>query len=93
MRNSRWGNIPVQYARAEHAPADEDNIKEIVPIREGMTVWFINREYLEKAVELLCDAKYTLEVNYRDNSFYVVKDARPKTTKVFDVTSGRFIEV
>lgn len=34
----RKNRIPVQYLRADHAPANEDNIARVVRISKGMTV-------------------------------------------------------
>lgn len=89
----RKNRIPVQYLRADHAPAKEDNIARVVRISKGMTVWFTSREYLDDAVMQLRDAGYELEINYEDNGFYVVDTPIPKTKTVFDVTSGRMIEI
>lgn len=89
----RKNRIPVQYLRADHAPANEDNVARVVPISKDMTVWFTSRDYLDDAVAQLRDADYELEVNYADNSFYVVDTPMPKTKTVFDVTSGRMIEI
>lgn len=89
----RKNRIPVQYLRADHAPANEDNIARVVRITEGMTVWFTSREYLDDAVVQLRDADYELEVNYEDNSFYVLSTPVPKTRTIFDVNSGRIVEI
>ena len=89
----RKNKIPVQYLRAEHAPAKKDNVVEVVRISEGMTVWFTNRNCLDDAVVQLRDADYELEVNYEDNSFSVVNTPMPKTKTVFDVNSGRMIKI
>lgn len=89
----RKNRIPVQYLRADHAPASEDNIARVVRISEGMTVWFTSREHLDDAVVQLRDAGYEFEINYEDNSFYVLSTPIPKTKTIFDVNSGRMIEI
>ena len=89
----RKNRIPVQYLRADHAPAKEDNIVRVARVSEGMTVWFTSRDHLDDAVIQLREADYELEVNYEDNSFYVVNTPMPKTKTVFDVNSGRIIEI
>ena len=87
----QYGKIPVQYLRADHAPANEDNIARVVRISEGMTVWFTSREYLDDAVVQLRDADYEIEVNYEDNSFYVLNAPVPKNDNNFDINSGRIV--
>ena len=89
----RKNRIPVQYLRADHAPANEDNIARVVRISKGMTVWFTSRKYLDDAVIQLRDVGYELEVNYEDNGFYVLDTPMPKTKTIFDVNSGRMIEI
>lgn len=89
----RKNRIPVQYLRADHAPASEDNIARVVRISKGMTVWFTNREHLDDALAQLRDAGYEFEINYEDNSFYVLSTPIPKTKTIFDVNSGRMIEI
>lgn len=89
----RKNRIPVQYLRADHAPANEDNIARVVRISKGMTVWFTSREYLDDAIVQLRDADYELEVNYEDNSFYVLSTPEPKTRTIYDVNSGRIVEI